>query len=180
MVCKELSAMHQSIRFLFVDVETIDGFQQKYKITTVPHFLFFKGGKLQGELDGADPAALMEKIDGFVSQKTTPEKSETVTERIEKLLSKNEVILFMKGSPSAPRCGFSSKVVNALNEDHIEFVHFDILQDEEIRQGLKDYSCWPTYPQLYAKGELIGGCDIILDLHTKGELAQTVNAKQES
>lgn len=76
----------------------------------------------------------MEKIDGLISQKTTVEKTETTTEKIEKLLSANEVILFMKGSPSAPRCGFSSKVVNALNKDHVEFIHFDILNDEEIRQ----------------------------------------------
>ncbi|KAI3931686.1 hypothetical protein MKW92_037834 [Papaver armeniacum] len=84
-------------------------------------------------------------------------------------------MLFMKGTPNEPRCGFSSKVVNALKEDGVNFGSFDILTNEEVRQGLKTYSNWPTFPQLYYKGELIGGCDIVLELHGSGELKSTLS-----
>jgi len=90
--------------------------------------------------------------------------------RLRALVSASPVQLFMKGSPAEPRCGFSRKVVEALKETGVPFGHFDILQDEEVRQGLKEFSNWPTYPQLYAKGELVGGCDIILEMHAAGEL----------
>lgn len=79
------------------------------------------------------------------------------------------------GDPDSPRCGFSRKVVDALRADGIDFKSFDILSDEEIRQGLKEYSNWPTYPQLYVKGELVGGCDIVLEMADAGELKETIN-----
>ena len=73
-----------------------------------------------------------------------------------------------QGNPDAPRCGFSQKVVSALRSIDVPFVSHDILKDEELRQGLKEYSQWPTYPQLYVKGELLGGCDVILELQQDG------------
>ena len=75
----------------------------------------------------------------------------------------------MQGNPEAPRCGFSQKVVAALQAIKVPFNTFDILIDEEVRQGLKEYSQWPTYPQLYVKGELLGGCDVILEMQEDGE-----------
>jgi Grx4 family monothiol glutaredoxin len=81
-------------------------------------------------------------------------------------------MLFMKGNPDMPQCGFSRKVVEALkNAGASDFGHFDILSDEAIRQGLKEYSQWPTYPQVYVNGELLGGCDIVLEMAENGELA---------
>ena len=76
----------------------------------------------------------------------------------------------LQGNPEAPRCGFSQKVVSALRSINIPFNTFDILTDEDVRQGLKDYSQWPTYPQLYVKGELLGGCDVILEMQQDGEI----------
>lgn len=90
--------------------------------------------------------------------------------RLEKLVSSQPVLLFMKGTPEEPRCGFSSKVVAALREVGVPFGSFDILSDEEVRAGLKVFSDWPTFPQLYAEGELVGGCDIVLEMHRSGEL----------
>ncbi|CAM8984659.1 unnamed protein product [Rhodiola kirilowii] len=90
-------------------------------------------------------------------------------------VSSSPVMLFMKGTPDGPRCGFSSKVVKALKEEGVEFGSFDILSDEEVRQGLKTFSNWPTFPQLYYKGELIGGCDIIMELHSSGDLKATLS-----
>jgi Grx4 family monothiol glutaredoxin len=83
-------------------------------------------------------------------------------------------MLFMKGSPTDPRCGFSRKVVDILGELGVDYGTFDILSDDTVRQGLKDYSNWTTYPQLYIKGEFIGGCDIVLEMHQSGELKQVI------
>ena len=82
----------------------------------------------------------------------------------------------MKGTKQEPRCGFSRKVVSALADTGADFETFDILEDEEVRQGLKEYSDWPTYPQLYVKGELVGGCDIILEMAADGSLKETLTA----
>ena len=84
-----------------------------------------------------------------------------VFERIQDEVDSSDVVLFMKGSPDAPRCGFSRQIVEILQAEKVAFGHFDILTDEEVRQGLKTFSNWPTYPQLYAEGSLIGGLDIV-------------------
>lgn len=99
---------------------------------------------------------------------------EDLEERLKNLINSSPLMLFMKGTPDSPKCGFSSKVVNALKEEGLEFGSFDILTDEEVRQGVKEYSNWPTYPQLYYKGELIGGCDIVMELRDNGELKTTL------
>lgn len=86
-------------------------------------------------------------------------------------------MLFMKGSPSQPKCGFSKKIVALLDEDKVKYSTFDILGDEDVRQGLKVYSNWPTFPQLYIRGELIGGLDIVQELKDSGELKSMVDEK---
>jgi monothiol glutaredoxin len=90
--------------------------------------------------------------------------------RIETTLGSSPVMLFMKGNPSMPQCGFSAAVVQILKEIGAPFGSFNILADPELREGLKEYSRWPTYPQLYVKGKLVGGCDIVRELHQRGEL----------
>ena len=90
-------------------------------------------------------------------------------------LKNNKIMLYMKGTPEAPMCGFSAKTVSILQSYHVPFNSFDILSDEQIRQGVKEYSEWPTYPQLYVNGELIGGCDIVTELHEGGELGKILN-----
>lgn len=93
--------------------------------------------------------------------------SETV---IKQTVTNNDVVLFMKGTKSMPQCGFSSRVAGVLNFMGVEFEDVNVLADEEIRQGIKDYSDWPTIPQLYVKGEFVGGCDIITEMTLSGEL----------
>ena len=94
----------------------------------------------------------------------------TVNIKIKQLVEQNEVLLFMKGSPKFPQCGFSAQTVQVLKACNANFMYINIFDDPEVREALKAYSNWPTYPQLYIKGELVGGCDIIMDLHSKGEL----------
>jgi len=92
--------------------------------------------------------------------------------RIQQLVDSNEVLLFMKGSPLFPQCGFSSRAIAILNHLGVEFESVDVLQDQGIRQGIKEFSDWPTIPQLYVKGEFVGGSDIMMEMYESGELAQ--------
>lgn len=94
--------------------------------------------------------------------------------RIDSLLTENKVFLFMKGNPSFPQCGFSARAVAILRELDVKFGSFDILEDEEMRQGIKEYGNWPTIPQLYINKELIGGSDIMMEMYQTGELADLV------
>jgi monothiol glutaredoxin len=95
---------------------------------------------------------------------------ETLRKRIDDLVKGNDVILFMKGSPQMPQCGFSARVVDVLDDVGVQFASFNILSDAEMRQGVKDYANWPTFPQLYVKGEFVGGCDIVTEMYANGEL----------
>lgn len=97
-----------------------------------------------------------------------------VNERIQKQLADNPVLLYMKGTPDFPQCGFSAQTVAVLRDIGAEFASVNIFEDPEVREGLKSYSNWPTFPQLYVGGELIGGCDIALELHKSGELNDIV------
>jgi monothiol glutaredoxin len=97
-----------------------------------------------------------------------------VIERIKSQLSANPVVLYMKGTPDFPQCGFSAAAVRALSASGAQFAHVNIFEDPELREALKQYSNWPTYPQLYVNGELIGGSDIILEMYKSGELQKLV------
>ncbi|MBF9039047.1 MAG: Grx4 family monothiol glutaredoxin [Paracoccaceae bacterium] len=94
----------------------------------------------------------------------------SVEDQIKEMITKNDVVLFMKGTKSMPQCGFSSRVAGVLNYMGVEFADVNVLEDENIRQGIKDFSDWPTIPQLYVKGEFVGGCDIITEMTLSGEL----------
>lgn len=94
----------------------------------------------------------------------------TAQDTIKETVTTNDVVLFMKGTKSMPQCGFSSKVAGVLNFMGVEFSDVNVLADDDMRQGIKDYSDWPTIPQLYVKGEFVGGCDIIVEMTLSGEL----------
>ncbi len=95
--------------------------------------------------------------------------------RIQQEIDDNSVVLFMKGSPMFPQCGFSAAVTQVLSDLQVKFKSVDVLEDADVRQGIKEFSSWPTIPQLYVKGELVGGCDIIREMYESGEL-QTLMA----
>jgi len=98
-------------------------------------------------------------------------------DRIQQEVNDNDIVLFMKGSPVFPQCGFSAAVVQVLSELNVKFKGVDVLEDPSIRQGIKEFSNWPTIPQLYVKGEFVGGCDIIREMHDTGELQTLINDK---
>jgi len=117
-----------------------------------------------------------EKGEKTRTRTTNPKKTGKtgMLNRVPNVAQSKDILLFMKGSPNEPKCGFSSKVVNALNETGEEYDTFDILKDDEIRQGMKVYSDWPTFPQLYYKKELLGGCDIVLEMAADGSLKDEI------
>ena len=96
--------------------------------------------------------------------------SEQINQTLENLIAENPVLLFMKGNKEAPQCGFSAQVVHILNQYNVEYNTVNVLDDWDIREGIKSYSEWPTIPQLYIRGEFIGGCDIVMELHRKDNL----------
>lgn len=101
----------------------------------------------------------------------------SATDTIRDTITSNDVVLYMKGTKTMPQCGFSSRVAGVLNFMGVEFKDVNVLADENIRQGIKDFSDWPTIPQLYVKGEFIGGCDIVTEMTLSGELDQLFEAK---
>ena len=100
-----------------------------------------------------------------------------VLARIQNDIETNPVVLYMKGTPVFPQCGFSAQVVQVLSLAGVKFKAFDVLSDDELRQGIKEFSSWPTIPQLYVKGEFVGGCDIIREMYQSGELATFLQQK---
>ena len=98
-----------------------------------------------------------------------------IEKNIKEMIASNDVVLFMKGNPHQPQCGFSAKVVQCLKEVGKPFGYVDVLSDPEVRSNLPKVSDWPTFPQLFVDGELMGGCDIITEMHSKGELKELLN-----
>ncbi len=103
--------------------------------------------------------------------------SNPVFDRIREQLAKDDVVLYMKGTPVFPQCGFSAGVVQVLSDLQVKFASYNVLEDPELRQGLKEFANWPTFPQLYVKGELVGGFDIVREMYESGELKQLLKDK---
>lgn len=101
----------------------------------------------------------------------------TAQDQIKETVANNDVVLFMKGTKEMPQCGFSSRVAGVLNFMNVEFADVNVLTDDDLRQGIKDFSDWPTVPQLYVKGEFIGGCDIVTEMTLSGELDTMFDAQ---
>ncbi len=100
-----------------------------------------------------------------------------ILDKIQETVSNNDVVLFMKGTKDFPQCGFSAAVSHVLKTLNVNFLDIDVLRDPEIRQGIKDFSDWPTIPQLYVKGEFVGGCDIVKEMFQSGELVELLKEK---
>ena len=108
---------------------------------------------------------------------TATTQSNPVFDRIKQDIGQNDVVLYMKGTPVFPQCGFSAAVVQLLSQLGVKFKGVDVLTDPSLRQGIKDFSQWPTIPQLYVKGEFVGGCDIVREMYASGELAEMLRSK---
>ncbi|KAK0410653.1 hypothetical protein QR680_005256 [Steinernema hermaphroditum] len=161
-----LKEMKGSFKAARIEAEEVADVSLKYAITAAPTVVIFKNGVDVGKVNGFNPVELREAITkqsfaGGASKEAEPAVKEDLNDRLKRLINKARLTLFMKGNPEQPRCGFSRQTIELLKNANADFWSFDILSDEEVRQGLKAYSNWPTYPQLYLDGELLGGLDVI-------------------
>jgi monothiol glutaredoxin len=122
-----------------------------------------------------DPHALPHHM--FPERGDTPMTDQATLDAIDKAVKSNDVVLFMKGTPTFPQCGFSSVVVQILDYLGVEYVSTNVLEDQNVREGVKQYANWPTIPQLYVKGEFVGGCDILKEMFENGELRDLMAEK---
>ncbi|KAF2352226.1 Monothiol glutaredoxin-related, partial [Trinorchestia longiramus] len=188
----------KNVVYCNIQAEEVPEVSQKLSISAVPTVVVTStaqdGGQaaVVGRVDGAKPAdltALVKKVaakalltgagitsDTAATNNTTAPQD--INERLKLLINSAPCMLFMKGSPDNPKCGFSRTTVELLARHNTQYSSFDILTDEAVRQGLKTYSNWPTYPQLYVDGELVGGLDILKEMDASGELAGMLPKKQ--
>ena len=183
-VAGALRAKYPQVTFLNVEAEQVFELSEAHGVESVPTFVLLQGGQEVGRITGADVPGLTSKVEtlagapagtgGTAAAAAIP--AGDLDTKLKRLVTQHDVMLFMKGNPDEPRCGFSRKAVGVLKDAGVEFGTFDILTDEEVRQGLKTFSNWPTYPQLYSKGKLVGGLDIMQELAEGGELRDSLEA----
>lgn len=173
----------RGVKFAKCPAEDFPELSLKYNVTAVPTFVLLRAGSLVDRVDGANAAELTKKINSEISKTgqnstalPTPPTVDINT-RLRQLINAAPVMLFMKGTAVEPRCGFSKQIVAILDSHDAQYKTFDILSDDEVRQGLKTFSNWPTYPQLYINGELIGGLDIVKEMNENGELEPMLQKK---
>lgn len=189
-VVAELAADYPGVPFLRAraDAPAVEAATAALAVAAVPTVLFFKGGDATtpvARVEGADAPRVVDTatsvLGAAAAAAAAPEQPDadgltpSLRARLAALTTSSPVMLFMKGVPDAPRCGFSRRVVDALRGAGVQFGAFDILSDDAVRAGLKVVSDWPTYPQLYAGGELLGGCDIVEELAAGGGLKAAVD-----
>ncbi|KAI8121191.1 hypothetical protein FF38_00868 [Lucilia cuprina] len=162
------------LAFIKITAEDFPEIAMKHQIDAVPTVIIFAKGTAIDRVDGVDIASLTAKCKKLGAAATSEQPLE---ERLKSLINKAPLMIFMKGDRDAPRCGFSKQLIAIVNELGLPYETFDILSDEEVRQGLKTFSDWPTYPQVYVKGELVGGLDIIKELKANNELEQTLKGE---
>jgi Grx4 family monothiol glutaredoxin len=176
-VIDELEKNYPSVIVCRIEAEKELELSNRFGVDAVPLCVLVRGGETRARVEGLDPLDLDENMQAVFgdlepgSTRAPGVPKQSLDERLHALVSQSRVMLFMKGTPDEPRCGFSAKVVQALHAVGCsDYGSFDILSDEDVRQGLKKKFNWPTFPQLYCEGELVGGCDIILEMEQDGSL----------
>jgi len=193
-VLEELAKEQTSVVFLKIDAESLSTISEQYSVTSIPTTIVLRDGRAADVLEGArapelvalvarhvkaaaaaaptTPATGLAKVQSSGSSPTT-ESKEQLFARLAKLIASSPVMAFIKGTPSQPKCGFTRQLLELLNKVNVRYSTFDILTDENVRSGLKEYSKWPTYPQLYVNNKLIGGLDVVKELQEEGQLVST-------
>ncbi|KAI0648678.1 glutaredoxin [Trametes meyenii] len=187
-VVLELAKKYPQVLVLQVEAETQSEISESFEVEAVPTFVILRGHTLLGRISGADAPALADAIathvrgpssvnpqsqtDRAPAAPPAQESPDELNARLHKLMNQDTVVLFMKGNPDQPRCGFSRRIVDLLRAQGVAFSSFDILSDEGVRAGLKVLNNWPTFPQLIVKGEFVGGLDVVKEMVDNGELKE--------
>lgn len=181
-VLVELAKEYIHTVIIRVPAEDLPDVTQSYGVECVPTCVILKELKVIDKVEGADAAQLSKVIKFHATSFVAPvihSTPQNLEDRLKSLINSKPCMLFMKGNPNEPKCGFSKQIIQILKENNIQFGHFDILNDNEVRQGLKKFSDWPTYPQVYSNGELIGGLDIIKEMADNDELSDVLPKKED-
>ncbi|KAI9500725.1 thioredoxin-like protein [Coemansia spiralis] len=177
-VIDDLAKKYAKTQFFKVEAEEFEDISEAYEISAVPTVIIAKRPRLlivkQVAANCGATNGLSEQAATTAADSSPVELKQDLNTRLKGLIERAPVMVFIKGTAAQPRCGFSKKIVNMLNEQNIKYGYFDILTDEQVRQGLKEYSDWPTYPQLYVEGELVGGVDIVAEMIESGELVEMI------
>ncbi|KAI0050502.1 glutaredoxin [Auriscalpium vulgare] len=191
-VVLELARKYPHVLALQIEAEEQSDISESFDIEAVPSFIILRGHTLLARISGADAAALTAVIATHARAPSSVhplahtdkppaapgsekgESEDALNTRLRGLMTQAPVVLFMKGSPEAPRCGFSRRIVALLKDNKVQFAHFDIYTDESVRQGLKVLNDWPTFPQLIVKGEFVGGLDVVTEMVQSGEFADVM------
>ncbi|KAJ2520171.1 glutaredoxin [Coemansia sp. RSA 1939] len=188
-VVDDLANKYSKTQFFKVEAEEFEDISEAYEISAVPTVIIAKKAKIIGRVDGVNVAEIVKQVaascgatNGLSEHAATAVAADASQEalkqdlntRLKGLIERAPVMVFIKGTAAQPRCGFSKKIIGMLNEQNIKYGYFDILTDEQVRQGLKTYSDWPTFPQLYVNSELVGGVDIVAEMIESGDLIQMI------
>ncbi|CAK4611385.1 hypothetical protein LEN26_010338 [Aphanomyces euteiches] len=185
----QLATLHPRLSFCKVDAEAVPALSTEFRLEVVPTFIISVSSNVVDRIEGMKVAEVAQAIDRAskrladpTAPAPTPEAKPVVLDdalrsRLQKLVTASPVMVFMKGTPDAPKCGFSRKTIAILKEENIECGTFDILTDDTVRQGLKVFSNWPTFPQVYVNGSLIGGLDILSEMKEEGNLAEQLGVQ---
>jgi len=189
-VFDQLSQSYPDVVFVKVAAEEVEDVTERFEITSVPSYIFLKNGQVVDKLIGGHAPELAKKVETWVNKLAQEQTISTETQlpsvgtdlqsRIKQLVNYAPIMLFMKGVPDAPECGYSSQIVEILKKHKVTFSAFNILSDSEIREGLKEYANWRTYPQLWVNGELVGGLDVVREMDEEGELIKTLQPAIEA
>lgn len=186
-VLQTASKDYVNAQFITIDVDNNSDIVELYEqyVTSVPTYILIKNNTALQHIDGVNPVQLISAINTHLTKPDTTQSSavqhaadnnKPIEQRLKSLISAAPVMCFIKGTPEQPRCGFSRTLVQLLKEHNIQFDTFDILSDQTVREELKKFSNWPTYPQVYANGELLGGLDVIKGMIEEGELDDAIPA----
>ncbi|KAG1842503.1 thioredoxin-like protein [Suillus subalutaceus] len=186
-VVEGLAKAYPKLLALRVEAEEQADITDSFDINSVPTCLVIQGHALLARIEGGDATQLKETITKHLGNKSaapqsttsqppapplSSETEEQLEARMRNIMNQSAVVLFMKGEPDTPRCGFSRTAVALLREKKVAFTHFDILSDESVRQGLKKVNDWPTFPQFMVKGEFVGGLDVVKEMKESGEFEE--------
>lgn len=181
-----LSQKHPSLAVHQVDTEKVAKFSETNEIDSVPTCIFYVRKQLKEKVVGLNMPLIAKTADRLVTesgvavneQAVTGAETEDLQTRLRRLTKMAKCVAFIKGSPQAPRCKFTRALMELFTSTEVEFSYFDILADSEVREGLKTFGEWPTYPQVWLDGELLGGLDILKEMHEGGELVTSLPVKQ--
>ncbi|KAF8923016.1 thioredoxin-like protein [Dissophora ornata] len=197
-VFEELAAKNSAVKFIKIEAEKFPDISEEYEIAAVPSFVIVKEGKVIDRVEGANAPELSKAIAKYSGSASSTAASasaagsnvahsvappslspEEMNARLKELTSSSSVMIFIKGTPTAPRCQFSRQLLEILTAQNIRFSSFNILADDEVRQAMKSFSDWPTFPQVYVKGEFVGGLDVVKEMVASGEFQALVPAEKD-